>query len=190
MAHRGFVRQAPPCSHASLNQWELVACQQRQPIRPDVLNLLRGSVMSTIEEAVRLFHQGCSCSQAILAAYGPKFGLQEAAALQLASGFGGGMGRMGSECGAVTGAMMVLGLCFGPKTADDTAARERVYELVRRFAERFRERRGTLLCRELLPCNIGTPEGLDEARRRGLFRTVCPDFVRDAAEILEELLEA
>ncbi len=146
--------------------------------------------MNRIEEAVRRFRGGLSCSQSILATYGIRLGLEEPLALCVASGFGGGMGRTGSVCGAVTGAMMVLGLRFGPKTADDTAARDRAYEMVRRFAEQFQQRRKTLLCRELLPCNIGTPEGMAEARRLGLFRTVCPEVVRDAAEILEQLLDS
>jgi hypothetical protein len=51
----------------------------------------------------------------------------------------------------------------------------------------FRERNGTLLCRELLGVDVGTPEGMREVRERDLFRTVCPKFVRDASEILEQI---
>jgi len=145
--------------------------------------------MTRIDKAVERFRTGCSCSQAILTTYGPLFGVSERAALQVASGFGGGIGRLGFECGAVTGAVMVLGLRYGPSSTDDTAAREKVYELVREFAKRFRQRCGSLLCRELIGCDISTAEGLQQARRNDVFRTVCPNFVRHAAQILEELFD-
>ena len=93
---------------------------------------------------------------------------------------------MAETCGAVTGAMMVLGLEHG-NTAPDREAKERVYEQVREFAQRFRARNGSLLCRELLGCDISTPEGLQQAREADFVLKICPKFVRDAAEILEEM---
>ena len=75
--------------------------------------------MSRVEQAVSCFQGGFNCSQAVLSTYAQDFGLDREAALKLAAGFGGGMGRMAGTCGAVTGAFMVLGLKHGPTEAGD-----------------------------------------------------------------------
>ena len=75
--------------------------------------------MSRVEQAVSCFKGGFNCSQAVLSTYAQDFGLDREAALKLAAGFGGGMGRMAGTCGAVTGAFMVLGLKHGPTEAGD-----------------------------------------------------------------------
>src|SRR5512137_2490461 len=103
--------------------------------------------MTRIEEAVALFKQGSSCSQAVVAAFAPSLGLDRDTALRLASGFGGGMGRLAETCGAVTGAFMVLGLKYGAATTDKQA-KETIYALVRDFAQRFKAVHGSILCRD------------------------------------------
>lgn len=141
-----------------------------------------------IEQAVSCFNEGLSCSQAVLASYASDFGLERNMALKVAAGFGGGMGRMAQTCGAVTGACMVIGLKYGATSAQDRLAKEKTYQLVRLFNERFTARNPSVICKELLGCDISTPAGLDAAKERDLFSTLCPKLVRDAAEILEELL--
>jgi C_GCAxxG_C_C family probable redox protein len=137
--------------------------------------------MSRIESAMTSFAEGFNCSQAVLSAYADQSGLDRELAWKIASGFGGGMGRMADTCGAVTGAFMVLGLKYGAASSD-REAKERIYEQIREFARLFRARNGSLLCRDLLGCDINTPEGLSRAKE------VCPSFVRAAAEILEDML--
>ena len=110
-----------------------------------------------IETAVSRFAEGFNCSQAVFSAYAE--GLETETALKIASGFGGGMGRMAETCGAVTGAMMVLGLRFGA-ASPDREAKELIYARIREFADRFKARNGSLDCRDLLGCDISTPEGL------------------------------
>ena len=142
--------------------------------------------MSNVETAVSRFEGGYSCSQAIFSTYSGQLGVAEDTAVKVASGFGGGMGRMAATCGAVTGAFMALGLKHG---GPDSEAKERTYELVREFANRFKARNGTLECRELLGCDVSTPGGRERAREQKLHSTVCVQIVRDAAEILAELLQ-
>ncbi len=144
--------------------------------------------MSRVEQAVSRFKDGLNCSQAILSTYGIQFGLDTATAIKAAAGFGGGMGRMGDTCGAVTGAFMILGLKHGPAEAGDQQAREKAYEQVQELARRFKARNGTIVCRDLIQCDIDTPEGLARARDLNLFVMICPKLVQDAAEILEEML--
>ena len=147
-----------------------------------------GVDMKKIERAVAWFEEGFSCTQAILSTYGSDFGLDRDIALRVAGGFGGGMGRMGKTCGAVTGAFMVLGLKYGSADATDNDKKEKTYALVREFANQFSLRNGHIGCNELLGHDISTPDGRKEAQEKGLFSTLCPKLVRDAAEIVEQLL--
>ncbi len=143
--------------------------------------------MSKVDEAVECFCGGAACSQAMVAAYGPDLGLAREQGMKLASGFAGGM-RLGEVCGVVTGAFMVLGLRYAGPNCDQRDGRDEVYAAMRDFVARFEERNRVVICRELLGCDISTPAGMQKATREGLFRTICPRLVQDAAEILEEML--
>jgi C_GCAxxG_C_C family probable redox protein len=143
--------------------------------------------MSKIETAVARFETGCSCSQAIFSTYAEGFGLDRQTAMKVSAGFGGGMGRLAQTCGVVTGAFMILGLKCG---GEDKDSREMAYQMVREFARRFEARHGSLLCKDLLGCDIGTPEGLQIVKEKNLRSAVCTELVRDAAEVLEEMLDA
>ena len=138
--------------------------------------------MNRPETAVACFKQGYSCSQAIFATYCGA--LDRDKALKIASGFGGGMARLGLTCGAVTGAVMAIGLKHGGATGAE-AAKQKTYELVREFKQRFEARNGSLICKDLLGCDIGTPEGMAEAREKQLFQQRCARFVRDTVELVE-----
>jgi len=140
------------------------------------------------EQAVDVFKEGSNCSQAVISVYAEDFGLSRENALKISRGFGGGMGRMAQTCGAVTGAFMVLGLKYGNADIHDKEAKERIYGLVREFACRFENRNSSIVCRELLGCDISKPEGAATAKENGLFASVCPKLVGDAAEILEEMM--
>ena len=145
--------------------------------------------MSHVENAAAAFKEGFSCSQAVLAAFAAEFGLERETALKLASGLGGGMGRTGQTCGAVSGALLVLGLKVGSADPQDKATKEKAYSLVREFIAQFKARNGASLCPELLGYDIGTPEGLQAVREKGLSATVCAKAVRDAVEILERMMQ-
>lgn len=141
--------------------------------------------MSEVERAVSCFREGCSCAQAIFSCYGERGGLDREMALRLATPFGGGMGRMGETCGAVTGAFLALGLSLA---SPDPAEKQATYAAVRDFTERFKARNGSISCRELLGHDISTDEGLRIVKEEGLLTSRCEKYVRDAAEILEQML--
>ena len=143
--------------------------------------------MSRAEDAMNCFCRGAACSQAILGTYGPSVGLPREQGMKLASGFAGGM-RLAQTCGAVTGAFMVLGLKHAGANCDQRDGRENVYAAIRAFTVQFQQRHDTVVCKELLGCDISTPEGAQKATKEGLFRTICPKLVQDAAEILEQML--
>lgn len=143
-----------------------------------------------VERAVSLFRQGFLCSQAVLAAFAPRYGLDEPTALRLSCAYGSGVARAGETCGAVSGALMAIGLAHGSAAAGDHAAKERTYALARELRDTFRDREGSLLCRELIRFDLSTAAGLKAASESGVFQERCPAFVRSAAELVAGLLDA
>lgn len=144
--------------------------------------------LSAGQRAVQFFGRGFNCAQSVLAALGPITGLDRETALRVGAAFGAGIGRQGEICGALTGAMLAIGLKFGKVKPEDDGAKEQTYYLVQKLAEEFRNRHGSILCRELLGCDLSTPEGLREARERNLFRLICPGYIKDSVDILEKIL--
>ena len=145
--------------------------------------------MSRVELATACFKDGSSCSQAVFSTYATQLGLNREAALRIAGAFGGGMGHMGETCGAVTGAFMVIGLRYGRTIAGDRQSQDKTDSLVNEFVNKFKSRNTSIVCKELLGCDLSTPEGTSMAKEKNLFATICPKFVQDAAEIIEQILE-
>ncbi len=144
--------------------------------------------MNTPEVARSTFLQGFNCAQSVISTFGPRLGLEPETALRLASAFGGGIAGTGETCGAVTGALMVIGLKHGMGQMKDTAAKERTKDLSRRLMGEFTLLYGSVKCREILGCDVSEPGGLEQARSRGLLQSLCPGFVEGAVKILEEIL--
>jgi C_GCAxxG_C_C family probable redox protein len=147
------------------------------------------SKQTAVDLAVACFQEGFSCSQAVLSACSERFGLDRETALRVAGAFGGGMARRGETCGAVTGAFMVIGLKHGKIKAEDNAAREKTYELAKEFTVRFTSKNKTIICKELLGYDLSTPEGREAVKEKKLATTICPKFVQDAVEIVEEIVK-
>lgn len=139
------------------------------------------SIMNSIEDAVQIFENGYVCSQAVFAAFSEDYGLSKEHALKIGACFGSGM-RKAEVCGACTGALMALGLKYG----DDKAKSN---EVCNRFLDEFKRQNGSFICRDLLGCDISTPEGVKQARDNNLFKELCPEMVRSAAEIVDEILK-
>ncbi len=143
--------------------------------------------------ALAYFHEGYNCAQAVFLAFGDLTNLAPATAARLVSSFGGGMGRMREVCGAVSGALAVLGLLSGYDSPTDTEGKSRHYAHVRDFAERFKTKTGggSIICRELLAGakTDPTPGGEPEARTETYYqKRPCGELCAIAAEIVEEML--
>ncbi len=143
--------------------------------------------MTHADTAHALHLAGCACSQAVFGAFAQDHGLDQDVAIRLSAGFAGGM-RRGGTCGAVAGAIMALGLARCPAECRSADGRAATYDAVLRFYTAFEQRHGALACRDLLGHDISTPEGMEAAKAQNLFEVRCRDFVRDAAEIVEDLL--
>lgn len=132
-------------------------------------------------EAEGLFHTGLNCSQSVFVTLAGEFGLDRETAAKIACGLGGGVGRQREVCGAVTGAVLAIGMAMG---ADKMA----VYPAVQEFSRRFREQCGSIICRELLAGTGATTGGAPEPRTEAYYRKrPCGEMVRIAVEIFEQM---
>lgn len=145
--------------------------------------------MNKPEIAAECFNNGFNCSQAVFSAYTEEFGIEKEQALKIACAFGGGMARMGNTCGAVTGAMMAIGLKYGKSKAEDDAARDKTYSTVKDFVNEFKLRNSSIVCRELLGFDLNNPEEMAAFKEKNPGVNPCPKFVKDAVEILDKIFE-
>jgi C_GCAxxG_C_C family probable redox protein len=149
------------------------------------------SRMSKRERAAQFHEQGYGCAQSVLASYAADYGLDEGLSLRLATGFGSGMGRMCEVCGALTGAFMVIGMKYGKEKSDGTrygSDTETTYRLVADVATKFKEKNGSIFCRELIGYNLMDPAERAKVVELGLFKLTCRKCILDAVEILEQTL--
>jgi C_GCAxxG_C_C family probable redox protein len=132
------------------------------------------------DKAAELFSTGLNCAQSVFAAFADELGLDEGLAKRVSCGLGGGVGRMREVCGAVSAAAMVIGMRLGP---DKVAA----YPAIQDFCAKFKEKTGSIICRELLDGTGATTGGAPEARTEAYYRKrPCVELVRLAAELLSE----
>lgn len=131
------------------------------------------------ERITELFLGGYNCSQTVLSMFCEQYGLDMATAQKIGCGFGSGA-RRAELCGAVSGAVLVIGLKHGD---DIPLCNSKVEE----FMQIFKEKNQSIVCRELLQCDITTPQGKEHALQQNLFATRCLDLVISAVEILTAL---
>jgi C_GCAxxG_C_C family probable redox protein len=144
--------------------------------------------MSKTDFAEECFNSGFSCSQAVLAAFCEDYGLDKKLALKMACSFGGGMSHLGEVCGAVTGALMVLGLKYGQDDEEDKHSKAVNFLLVKDFVARFRKLNGSISCKELIEYDISDEKQLTAARQTDVFQTKCASYVKNAVNLLEEII--
>jgi len=142
---------------------------------------------SRVNEVLEFFRngKGFNCAQAVFSTYCEDFGLDKETALKLSCALGGGLGRLGQVCGAVSGACLVIGLKYGKFLPDDKESKGKTYKQVHEFGRRFMERNQTLNCHELLQIDL---RYADEQTIKEQTSKTCPRVVKDAAEVLESIL--
>lgn len=131
-----------------------------------------------------------NCAQAVACAFCQETGIPEEQLRALAASFGGGMGRLREVCGAVSGALLVLGALYGGYDPADTAAKARHYARVQEFARRFSKENGHIVCRELLKLRSGQKQSPIPDQRTSEYYAArpCPEIVASGARILEQML--
>ena len=139
-------------------------------------------------KAAELFMNDCNCAQAVMVAFCDVTGLDEEFASRLASGFGGGMGRMREVCGAVSGMVMVLDILYGyTDPGEEDCSKAAHYALVQELAEQFRQEAGSILCRDILDNPPSDPN--PTPRTEDYYKTrPCAHMVMTAARILDKYI--
>ena len=144
--------------------------------------------MTKGEKAEALFKEGYNCAQAVAGAFCEELNMDLKTAVKLASSFGGGMGRMREVCGAVSGMFMVAGAVYGYDNPDATVEKKEHYELIQNLAKRFKDECGSIICRELIEGEGSDPTPSPRTQEYYKKRP-CGEYVRIAAEIMEEVLK-
>lgn len=143
------------------------------------------------QRAFDYFKDGYNCAQAVACAFSEELGMDAPTIARMVSSYGGGMGKLREVCGAVSGALFVLGALRGYSEPDDDAGKAAHYARVQDFAFRFKAEHESIICRELLKGLALKKEHTPapEARSEEYYRVrPCIRFVETAARILEEML--
>jgi len=144
--------------------------------------------MTKSDDALASFLSGFTCSSVVFSTFAGELGLDPDTAKKIGCGFGAGISKTGNICGAVSGAIMVIGLKYGKTIQGDDTATEKSRALAREFMQEFTARHGSVNCTELLGYNLSNPDEYKQARNSKLFFTKCPELVVDAVIILEKIL--
>jgi len=132
----------------------------------------------TAENAVKLFDSGYNCAESVLLALSEKFNQNSPIIPRIATGFGAGVGRSGQICGALSGAVMAIGLRIGcDKGEAEKEKRNTIYENVGQMIREFEKEFGSSQCRTLTQCDFRTSEGREKYRDKGLRKKLCQKFI-------------
>ncbi len=145
--------------------------------------------MDRSQKALDYYSNGFNCSQSVIASFADLLNIDEEIALRMASGFGGGMGRMQGTCGAVTGAFMVIGFLRGKYKDGDDEAKAHTDRLIQDFSNKFTKFHGSINCKSLIEFDLNTEEGRKAAEEAEVFKKKCTFFVKLAVDLLEEILK-
>lgn len=138
------------------------------------------------EEAVKNFLSGYNCAQSVLLTIAMHYRVKNVLIPKIATGFGSGIGRCGSVCGALTGGVMALGMQYGTNKPS-RKQREKCYELTKKLFAEFEEHHGTILCRNLIGYDLSEAEERRRAKDENVFEKKCPDFIRTVIVTLMDL---
>ena len=138
------------------------------------------------KNAVDMFAQGYSCAQSVFSVFSGDLGIPRDIALKLAAPFLGGMGRTGDTCGAVCGALMVLGYFHG-NIEPDPKEKAKVAALTSDFLDEFTEIFGSIKCKDLLGYDQSKPDEYKIIMDKKLAQQKCPKFLKGAISILSKM---
>ena len=138
-----------------------------------------------VDQASKLHEEGFNCSESVLLLTASEWGIRNKIFPRIATGFGGGMGRKGYICGALSGGVIALGARYGRDRGADTAARDKTYTLVRELFKKFEDEFGSVNCRELTGCDLTTSEGRERLKK--LHEEKCAKYISRTAELVLEL---
>ncbi len=139
------------------------------------------------KKAITYFEEGFNCSESMLKAYldvykkDPKLGAA-------ASGFGGGIGGKGITCGAVSGAVIAIGLDYNRQDSEDKELYGKVRENSRELIEQFAQINGSSNCKDLQPYDLSTMAGREKLHDDPEVMVKCKSYLTSAATLLAKAI--
>ena len=112
--------------------------------------------------------------------------MDKTTALKMCSGLGAGF-RSGEICGAVSGAVLAIGLKYGQGVAEDTATKDKCNDKTVEFMNLFRTKNKSVVCKDILGFDLSNREEYQQAKAQNLFKTTCVDMIKSAVALLEDL---
>lgn len=147
-----------------------------------------GNIIKRQKEALKTFNNGFNCCQSVISVFNNELGLNKDTALKISSGFGGGLTK-GEVCGAVSGAIMVLGLKYGHFIEEEIDSKAKMKTYTKEFIRRFEEKNNSIICKKLLGYDLSSEKEYLIIKDKELFDRLCPKYIEDSIEILEEMLK-
>lgn len=129
-----------------------------------------------VEKTIERHNKGYNCAQAVACTYCDLVGMDEESMFKATEALGLGMGGMEGTCGAVTAACVIAGAKNSTVEMGGPGSKGATYKMSKEIVRRFKEESGSVICKELKGVETGTPA------------KACPDCVKDAARILEEVV--
>lgn len=141
------------------------------------------------EKAKALFLEGYNCTQAVVGAFAEEIGAEKDKILDIASSFGGGMGRLREVCGSVSGMFFVAGALYGYHDPKDREAKKVHYARIQELAAQFQNLYGSIVCRQLLGAAGNDTNPVPSERTEEYYKKrPCLEMVGTAARLMEEYI--
>lgn len=142
------------------------------------------------EQAAANFRQGYNCAQSVALSFSEEIGMDQAQMLRMVSSFGGGMGRLREVCGAVSGMFFVAGALYGYDDPKDFQAKKEHYARIQELAAKFRQKNGSIICRELLGIDGRDHSPVPSQRTEEYYKKrPCAEMIATAAQLMEEYIQ-
>jgi C_GCAxxG_C_C family probable redox protein len=134
-------------------------------------------------QALADFDGGYNCAQSVFRQFCEEYGVSLALSTRIASGFGGGL-KMAKTCGAVSGAIMSLGLIFGFEDTENSEVIEQMNNVTLQFLAGFKSKYNTTDCKEILGIDVSLPGNRMKAKESGVMQHMCPDCINTAMNLI------
>ncbi len=148
------------------------------------------SKKEVVNQAKAFAEEGFLCSESVLLALSKALNMKSEIIPRIATGFGAGIGRHGEICGALSGAIMGLGIKFGRNHPLETLEGQSAYEYSQRMVNLFNARLGHIRCKDILGLDISGEDGVTEYRQQKLWETKCRDIIQITTGLAYDLLQA
>ena len=139
------------------------------------------------EKAAKRFLEGYNCAQSVLLTIFEHWNGENEFIPKIATAFGGGIGHLGSLCGALTGGVIAIGIRYGTNEPK-LEKRLKAYQLAQEFYKRFEKENGSVFCREIIGYDLSVPEESEKALNSKVFDEKCVFIVKNAVKNLLEFV--